>query len=146
VELFFRTFKQTFGRRKLRSRKAEHAQLEAEWSLVAVWAVCLLAQRQIASSGGDPRRLSPAGAIKAIQDVVCHYRNRPDTPTDSLGWMLRHALRDDYQRTSSKTARSYPAKRKRERTGVPKIANASKPQMAAATAFRAKESELRLPA
>ena len=42
VELFFRTFKQTFGRRKLRSRKAEHAKLEAEWSLVAVWVVCLL--------------------------------------------------------------------------------------------------------
>jgi len=146
VELFFRTFKQTFGRRKLRSRKAEHAKLEAEWSLVAVWAVCLLAQREIANSGGDPRRLSPAGAIKAIQEVVCHYRNRPDAPTDSLGWMLRHALQDDYQRTSSKTARSYPAKRKRERTGVPKIANASKLQIAAATAFRAKESELRLPA
>ena len=28
VELFFRTFKQTFGRRKLRSHRAEHAQLE----------------------------------------------------------------------------------------------------------------------
>jgi hypothetical protein len=146
VELFFRTFKQTFGRRKLRSRKAEHAKLEADWSLVALWSVCLLAQREIVNSGGDPHRLSPAGAIKAIQEVVCHYRNRPDAPTDSLGWMLRHALQDDYQRTSSKTARSYPAKRKRERTGVPKIANASKLQIAAATAFRAKEPQLRLPA
>jgi hypothetical protein len=146
VELFFRTFKQTFGRRKLRSHKAEHAKLEAEWSLVALWAVCLLGQREIAKSGGDPRRLSPAGAIKAIQKVVCHYRNRPEGPTESLGWMLRNALQDDYQRTSSKTARSYPAKRKRERTGVPKIDNASKPQIAAATAFKTKESEFRLPA
>jgi IS4 transposase len=146
VELFFRTFKQTFGRRKLRSRKAEHAKLEAEWSLVAVWAVCLLAQREIANSGGDPHRLSPAGAIKAIQAVVRHYRNRPESPTDSLRWMLRHALQDDYQRTSSKTARSYPAKRKRKRTGVPKIDNASKLQIAAAAAFRAREPELRLPA
>jgi len=85
MELRFRTFKQTFGRRKLRSHKAEHAKLEAEWSLVALWAVCLLAQREIANSGGDPRRLSPAGAIKAIQKVVCHYRNRPDGLTDSLG-------------------------------------------------------------
>jgi hypothetical protein len=86
------------------------------------------------------------GAIKAIQEVICHYRHRPDGPTESLGWMLRHALRDDYQRTSSKTARAFPTKRKRERTGVPKIANASKSQIAAATEFKAREAELRLPA
>jgi hypothetical protein len=146
IELFFRTFKQTFGRRKLRSHKAEHAQLEAEWSLVAVWAVCLVAQREIAKSGCDPCRLSPAGAIKAIQEVLCHYRNRPDGPTESLGWMLRNSLLDDYQRTSSKTSRAYPTKRTRERTGVPKIATASKSQIAAANKFKRKERELRLPA
>lgn len=146
IELFFRTFKQTFGCRKLRSHKAEHAQLEAEWSLVAVWAVCLVAQREIVKSGCDPCRLSPAGAIKAIQEVLCHYRNRPDGPTESLGWMLRNSLLDDYQRTSSKTSRAYPAKRKRERTGVPKIATASRSQIAAANKFKGKERELRLPA
>ena len=146
VEVFFRTFKQTFGRRKLRSHKAEHAQLEAEWSLVALWAVCLLAQREIAKSGRDPCRLSPAGAIRAIQEVMCHYRNRPEEPTESLGWMLRHALQDDYQRTSSKTARAYPTKRKRERTGVPKIARASKSQINAAKDLRANRPELRLTA
>jgi hypothetical protein len=146
VELFFRTFKQTFGRRKLRSHKAEHAKLEAEWSLVALWAVCLLAQREIAQSGGDPCRLSPAGAIKAIQEVMCHYRNRPDEPRESLRWRLRHALLDAYQRTSSKTARAYPRKRKRERTGVPTIASASKPQIVAANEFKARERKLRLPA
>jgi IS4 transposase len=146
VELFFRTFKQTFGRRKLRSHKAEHAKLEAEWSLVALWAVCLLAQREIANSGRDPCRSSPAGAIKAIQEVICQYRNRPDGPTESLRWMLRNALQDDYQRTSSKTARAFPTKRKRERTGVPKIANASKSQIATATEVKAREAELRLPA
>jgi hypothetical protein len=146
VEVFFRTFKQTFGRRKLRSHKAEHAQLEAEWSLVALWAVCLLAQREIARSGGDPCRLSPAGAIKAIQKVICHYRNRPDDPTESLGSMFRNALLDDYQRTSSKTARAYPQKRKRERTGVPTIASASTFQIAAAKEFKPREREFRLSA
>jgi hypothetical protein len=146
VELFFRTFKQTFGRRKLRSHKPEHAQLEAEWSLVGLWAVCLLAQREIANSGRDPCRLSPTGAIKAIQKVMCHYRNRPEGPTESLGWMLRNALQDDYQRTSSKTARAYPTKRKRERAGVPTIASASKSQIHAAKDFRKKEPQLRLTA
>lgn len=146
IELFFRTFKQTFGRRKLRSHKAEHAQLEAEWSLVAIWAVCLLAQREIARSGRDPCQLSPAGAIKAIQKVMCYYRNRPEDPTESLGWMFRNALLDEYRRTSSKTARAYPRKRKRERTGIPMIARASKSQIAAAKQFTAREPQFRLTA
>ena len=146
VELFFRTFKQTFGRRKLRSHTPEHAKLEAEWSLVALWAVCLLAQREIANSGRDSCRLSPAGAIKAIHEVTCHYRVRPDGPKESLWWMLRNALQDDYQRTSSKAARAYPRKRKRERTGVPQIARATKSQVTAARNFRKTKPELRLPA
>lgn len=146
IELFFRTFKQTFGRRKLRSHNAEHAKLEAEWSLVALWAVCLLAQREIAHSGEDPCRLSPAGAIKAIQEAICHYRNRPAEPGESLAAMFRHALRDDYQRTSSKTARAYPTKRKRERTGVPSITGASEYQRTAANELREKEPAVRLTA
>ena len=146
IELFFRTFKQTFGRRKLRSHKAEHAQLEAEWSLVALWAVCLLAQREIARSGCDPCQLSPAGAIKAIQKVLSHYRNRPDDPSESLGWMFRNALLDDYLRTSSKTARAYPQKRKRERTGVPTITNATQSQITAAKQFKATERQFQLSA
>jgi len=146
VELFFRTFKQTFGRRKLRSHKAVHAKLEADWSLVALWAVCLLAQRHIGNSGGDPCQLSPAGAIKAIQEVLCHYRNRPEDVTESLGWMFRHALLDDYERTSSKTARAYPRKKQRERTGVPTITAASQSQQAAANQFIGREREFRLPA
>lgn len=146
IELFFRTFKQTFGRRKLRSHKAEHAQLEVEWSLVGLWAVCLLAQREIAASGGDPCRLSPAGAIKAIQKVMGQYRNRPEDPTESLRGMLRHALLDDCRRTSSKAARAYPTKKKRERIGVPIVATATKAQIAAANEFKAREHEFQLPA
>ena len=51
IELFFRTFKQTFGRRKLRSHSAENAQLELDWSLLGLWAICLFAQRELVRSG-----------------------------------------------------------------------------------------------
>jgi hypothetical protein len=146
IELFFRTFKQTFGRRKLRSHTPGNAQLEADWSLTALWAVCLLAQREIARSGGEPCRLSPAGAIKAIQEVLCHYRNRPEGPEESLAEMLRNALQDEYQRTSSKAARAYPRKKRRERTGVPKITPATKSQVTAAHQLKETKPELRLPA
>lgn len=146
VEVFFRTFKQTFHRRKLRSHTAENAKLEAEWSLVALWAVCLLAQREIARVGRDPCRLSAAGAIRAVQRVMGEYRSRPETREDSLTWMLRNALQDDYERTASKTARDYPTKRKRERTGVPKITNASTSQVTAARQFTKTTLEFQLPA
>jgi hypothetical protein len=55
-------------------------------------------------------------------------------------------LLDDYQRKSSKTARDYPTKGKRKRTGVPKIAIASKPQINAAKESSSTNPTLRLPA
>jgi len=146
VELFFRTFKQTFGRRKLRSHCAENAQLELDWSLMGLWAICLLAQRELVKAGQDPCQLSPAAAIKAIQEVMRHYRTRPEDASESLWSMFRRALRDDYQRHASKTARNYPRKKQREATGVPKLIDASKAQIAAAREVKAKASEFRLPA
>jgi len=146
VEVFFRTFKQTFGRRKLRSHAAENARLEIDWSLVGLWSVCLLAQRELVQAGHDPCQLSPVAAIKAIQQVMYHYRNRPDHPDETLWAMLRCALRDDYLRTSSKTARNYPRKKKRERIGVPKVTAASRLQIAAAHELKTKRLDFQLTA
>jgi len=146
VELFFRTFKQTFGRRKLRSHSAENAQLEIDWSLVGLWGVCLLTQRELIQAGHDPCQLSPVAAIKAIQQMMRDYRLRPDQPNDTLWAMLRCALRDDYQRTSSKTARNYPRKKNRDRIGVPKVADASKSQIAAARELKTQQPTLQLTA
>jgi hypothetical protein len=140
IELFFRTFKQTFGRRKLRSHSAENAQLELDWSLMGLWAICLLAQRELVKAGRDPCQLSPAAAIKAIQEVMRHYRTRPEDASESLTSMFRHALQDDYERHSSKTARNYPRKKQREGTGVAKLINASKAQIVAAREVKAKQS------
>jgi len=146
VELFFRTFKQTFGRRKLRSHEAENAQLELDWSLIGLWSVCLLAQRELVKAGSDPCQLSPAAAINAIHEVMRYYRTRPEDPSESLWSMFRRALRDDYDRESSKTARNYPRKKKRERIGVPKIIGASRAQIAAAHELGRTKPEFRLPA
>jgi len=146
VELFFRTFKQTFGRRKLRSHRAENAQLELDWSLVGLWAVCLLAQRELVQVGRDPCKLSPAGAIKAIQEAMRHYRTRPEDTSESLWSMFRCALRDGYDRKSSKAARNYPRQKQREAAGVPAIASASRAQIAAANHVKANKPEFQLPA
>jgi len=146
IELFFRTFKQTFGCRKLRSRSPENGLLELDWLLMGLWCICLLGQRELAQSGKDPARLSAATAIKAFQQTQRDYRIRPDDLAEHLWAKLRTAVLDDYKRTRPKTSRNYPRKKKRPIIGAPKITPASKLQINAAKALKQKQHELRFTA
>jgi DDE family transposase len=145
VEVFFRTFKQTFGCRKLRSRSAPNAQVELEWALVGLWCVCLLGSRELHASGPKAARLSPAAAIHAFQRTLREYRVRPETPAETLWAQLRRARLDDYPRRSSKTSRAYPRKKHRTPIGIPQITRATAPQIALAHALQGQE-EFRLSA
>lgn len=146
IELFFRTFKQTFGRHKLRSRTSENARLELDWSLLGLWCVCLLGQRELVESGHDPTRLSAAAAIQAVQATLREYRVRPETVEESLWFRLRSATLDCYSRSSSKSSRNYPRKKKRQNIGAPKITKATKRQIAAAQQLKQNHPELWLTA
>ena len=146
IELFFRTFKQTFGRRKLRSRAAENARLELDWSLVALWCACLLGQRELMECGQNPARLSPALAIRALQNTLREYRVRPENRAESLWSRLRIAVLDDYERISSKTSRNYPRKKKRERIAPPKITLATQQQINTAKELKQQQLGFQLPA
>jgi Transposase DDE domain len=140
VEVFFRTFKQTFGCRKLRSRSAANAQLELEWSLVGLWGICLLGQRELHGRGPEAARLSPAAAIRAFQRTLQEYRVRPETPAETLWAQLRRARLDDYQRHSSKTSRAYPRKKRCPPLGIPQIVLATEQQIAQAAALQDPET------
>ena len=140
MEVFFRTFKQTFGCRKLRSRAAHNAQLEREWSLVGLGGGCLLGTRALRAGGFDPARFSPAAAIHALQRTLHEYRVRPDTPADTLWAHLRGAQLDAYQRHAAKTSRAYPRKKRRPPIGIPQIALATEQQIAQAAALPDKEA------
>ena len=146
IELFFRTFKQTFGCRKLRSRSADNATLELDWSLLGLWCICLLGQRELAESGKDPTRLSAAASIKAFQSTLREYRVRPESHQESLWNKLRIAILDDCQGNGSKTSRNYPRKKKRRRIGAPKITRASKQQINAAQQLKRQQTQLQLSA
>jgi hypothetical protein len=146
IELFFRTFKHTFGCRKLRSHSASNATWELDWSLIGLWCVCLWGELELARSGQDPTQLSAAKAIAAFQDTLRHYRVRADNPTDTLSPRLKAALLDEYERTSRKASRNYPRKKKRERTGPPKMTKATKKQVQAAMQLKKTASEKRLTA
>jgi len=146
IELFFRTFKQTFGCRKLRSQAAANVEWELDWSLIGLWCICLLGETELAATGNDPTRLSAAKAIEAFQETVLHYRVRPEDPTEALCNRLQAALLDDYERTSEKASRNFPTKKKRERTGPPKIVQATKQQIDAAKQLKRSTIEKHLTA
>ena len=148
IEVFFRTFKQTFGCRKLRSRAAQNAQLELDWALIGLWGVCLLGSRELRASGHDPVRLSPAAALHACHRTLREYRVRPETPAETLWAQLRRARLDAYQRRSAKTSRTYPRKKHRTSIGIPRITQATPHQIAQAHALQHQEEveEFRLAA
>ena len=102
VEVFYRSFKQTFGRRKLRCHCPENALVELDWSLAGLWAACLYAKHQQARQGEDPRRTSVAGVLRILRRAIRDAR----TPLA----LLAAALIDSYQRPS-KASRDYPKKK-----------------------------------
>ena len=127
IELFYRHLKQTFDRRKLRSKNAQNARVEAEWSLLGLWAMALHAQAFQQSQRLDPTQLSVAGMLRAYRRAMREYKSEPE-PGEDLLTMLKLALKDDYER-ASKTSRDYPRKKRETAAGPPQILTATKAQV-----------------
>ena len=127
IEVFFRTFKQTFDKRKLKCTGAVNVALELEWSLIGLWVMCLYGKSSIEKSY-EISRLSPAKAIRAFVKTCREYRNDPKDASSSLANLLGASLTDDYVRQSEKTNREYPRKSQRTPIGEPKVKKATKRQ------------------
>jgi hypothetical protein len=116
--------KQTFDRRKLRSKAATNAPLELEWSLVALWGMSLIGEECVQKSGIDIAYTSPAKVLKAFATAIREYR----VPLDDgeVGWLehLQRALQDGYVRSSSKTSREYPRKTEKKKLHEPVLITA----------------------
>ena len=127
VELQFRAFKQTFGRRKLRSRTAENALVELDWSLVGLWLIQLYAVKEQVKVGSPPEHSSVALAMNVIHDAM---RNRSDVIRDSneLARNIRSATKDAYQRTKSKRARYQPNFKDKPSATKPELVTATTAQ------------------
>jgi hypothetical protein len=107
VELQFRTLKQTFGRGKLRSRTAENALVELDWSLVGLWLVQLYAVRERIELDSPPEQTSVALALDIIQDAMRNWSVPIRSPRE-LRRRLAGAVKDGYRRNGSKQARYRP--------------------------------------
>lgn len=134
VELFYRHFKQTFERRKLRSHCAANAELEAVWSLLGLWAMMLHAQLILMEQGVPARRISVAGVLLGYRGALRASKSPPD-PGESLNEMVGQAVIDCYTR-ANKSSRDYPRKKQEQAAGAPKVRNATKAQINAAKEIR----------
>jgi Transposase DDE domain len=124
VELFYRHFKQTFGRRKLRSHRGDNAEVEAAWSLVGLWALGLHGQVELAYDAVPASAISVAGLLRAYRAAMREYRVAPG-PGESLWERLGVAVIDGYRR-SSKASRDYPRKKREPAIGAPEIRDATR--------------------
>jgi len=125
VELEFRALKQTFERRKLRSRKSERALVEMEWSIFGMAVIELFALReQLHAKPRQRRPLSFAKSLRAVRESLKHLRDRPDHVSD-LTTLLQTAVVDAYERTGSKAARYQPQKKDKPSCGRPHVSRAT---------------------
>jgi Transposase DDE domain len=134
VELFYRHLKQTYERRKLRSHTAGHAELEATWSLLGLWAMCLHAEVELSRSGVPADRVSVAGVLLAYRRSLREYKSDP-CPGESLAELVGRAVIDSYVR-KDKASRDYPRKKYEASPGAPKVRRATRDQINAAKQIR----------
>lgn len=127
VELFYRTLKQTFDRRKLRSKSSLNAAVELEWSLVGLWGLGLSAAVEMVKIQVPLSRISMANVLQSFRRLMRDYRH-PVVRGQTLRAMLRESLIDTYER-KSKASRDYPRRKKEQPAGSPKIIEATSQQI-----------------
>lgn len=129
IELQFRSAKQTFGLGKLRSRNADHALVELDWSLVALTMLQLLATQEQTSIDIPPDRTSVSDAIKAIRHAIDTW-NEAKPKKLNFRTRLQEATKDQYPRTRSKKARHQPNYKDKPSAKKPKLTTATAQQRA----------------
>ena len=144
IELFYRHCKQTFERRKLRSRNPDNAMLELHWSLMGMWALGLHSHHHLLQRGVLPERISFAGVLRAYRRAMREYKSPPD-PGEQLSAMLTRSVLDDYVR-KNKHSRDYPRKKHEQSAGRPKLLNATQSQIQQAKHLTPAKSDKRLTA
>lgn len=135
VELQFRTVKQTFGRRKLRSRTAARASVELDWSLLGLWMIQLFAAKEQIAIGEVPENCSVSLAIQVIRTTFQRWSEIPD---EAFTIQLQTATKDSYRRKTSKEARYKPEYKDKPAAGTPKVLTATQQQKVAAANLQRK--------
>jgi hypothetical protein len=140
-EVFYRSLKQTLGRRKLLSRTAATCLAECQWAVLGLWLLGLLAVARIVARGGQPKTWSVATSRDAVRQALRDERSHRQ-PRWPLANLLANAVQDAYQRPGPKAARNYPRKKKHKPPGPPEIKAASAAEIKRAARLEPPKIEL----
>ena len=127
MEVHYRHFKQTYGKRKLRSHNSQNARVELEWSLLGLSAMLFYTLVEIRKTGAEPEKISCAEAWREIKNTMNDYLHVTQ-PGERLRQRLQFAVTDDYIRRD-KTSRNYCRKKQERPAGAPQIKTATKSQI-----------------
>ena len=127
VELQFRALKQTFGRRKLRSRRPDRALVELDWSLLGLSIIQLFAVKEQIQFGHPPEQSSVSLAIRIVRQTLDRWYHAP-AAGETFAQRLRAAVTDNYQRTTSKKARFRFDSHQQPAAKQPKLLDATRQQ------------------
>jgi hypothetical protein len=125
VELQFRALKQTFGRRKLRSKRPDRALVELDWSLVGLAIIQLFAVKEQVPFGEPPEQSSVSLAVRIVRETVDRWHETP-AAGETFRLRLRAAVADRYQRTGSKKARYRTDFKDKPAAKKPRLQNATR--------------------
>jgi hypothetical protein len=127
VELQFRALKQTFGRRKLRSKRPDRALVELDWSLLGLAIIQLFALKEQVQFGELPEQSSVSLAIRIVRETLDRWYETP-AADETFARRLRTAVGDNYRRTSSKKARFRSDFKDKPTAKQPKLLDATRQQ------------------
>jgi len=116
VEVFFRSFKQKLGRRRMCSRTPARARRELHWSVVGLWVAQLLTARAVVAAGRGLPSWSVAAAMRVLRAAA-----RGGVTGRSLASRLAACRGDAYRRTRPKAAHAWPHKKTDRPPGAPNV-------------------------
>lgn len=125
IEVFFRSIKQSCQRSKLCCGTPENVYSELHWTLLGIWSAMFLGSQTIAGEGLPPDRLSPVKVMRAFADTIYAIHVNGSAIELLSDLLTRAQLTDESRRTSSKTSRRYPRKKKRRKCGAPHLKQAT---------------------
>lgn len=131
VEVFYRSFKETLQRRKMRSDAPRTAVVELQWSLIGLLVLGLLQARALIARGRDPLDGSVAGGLRQLRAAI-RRAGRPRGGLRVLLTRLAAAVKDSCRRRrrrGAKRARDYPHKKYPPPIAPPKIRRATRPEV-----------------
>lgn len=126
VELFYRSLKQTLGRRKMLSDSPGHAAVELDWAMAGLWMLDLMN----AQEAGLSAKRSFASALRVVRSAINGRQTcRGPGCRGTLAAALARATGDGYPRFKPKKSRHWPHKKKDKPPGNPKARTATEAEV-----------------